>query len=166
MSLCLPNSRGIVVTQSNSQRRIARIASRVFKQERTNYQTALGQIAKSITPVNNRVGGGILRAKYEILQSYYVLFLFLFCEHDKICRIYKILFSRSRKNLASSGNKIYSKKGGRKNAANKPKSRSRRRTWFRGVDRRRKTNFLWKYLFKDSRTAPTNANRKPKRILT
>ena len=31
MSLCLPNSRGIVVTQSNSQRRIARIASRVFK---------------------------------------------------------------------------------------------------------------------------------------
>ena len=31
MSLCLPNSRGIVVTQSNSQRSIARIASRVFK---------------------------------------------------------------------------------------------------------------------------------------
>ena len=31
MSLYLPNSRGIVVTQSNSQRRIARIASRVFK---------------------------------------------------------------------------------------------------------------------------------------
>lgn len=30
MSLCLLNSRGIVVTQSNSQRRIARIASRVF----------------------------------------------------------------------------------------------------------------------------------------
>ena len=31
MSLYLTNSRGIVVTQSNSQRRIARIASRVFK---------------------------------------------------------------------------------------------------------------------------------------
>ena len=31
MSLCLLNSRGIVVTQSNSQRRIAKIASRVFK---------------------------------------------------------------------------------------------------------------------------------------
>ena len=31
MSLYLPNPRGIVVTQSNSQRRIARIASRVFK---------------------------------------------------------------------------------------------------------------------------------------
>ena len=31
MSLYLPISRGIVVTQSNSQRRIARIASRVFK---------------------------------------------------------------------------------------------------------------------------------------
>ena len=60
--------------------------------------------------MNNRVGGGILRAKYEILRSYYVLFLFLFCEHDKICRIYKLLFSRSRKNLASSDNKIYSKK--------------------------------------------------------
>lgn len=28
--------------------------------------------------MNNRVGGGILRAKYEILRSYYVLFLFLF----------------------------------------------------------------------------------------
>ena len=41
MSLYLPISRGIVVTQSNSQRRIARIASRVFlSQERTNYQTA------------------------------------------------------------------------------------------------------------------------------
>lgn len=114
MSLCLPNSRGIVVTQSNSQRRIARIASRVLSQERTNYQTVLGQIAKSITPVNNRVGGGILRAKYEILRSYYVLFLFLYCECDKICRICRLLFFRSRKNLASSGNKIYSKKGGRK----------------------------------------------------
>ena len=31
MSLCLLNSCGIVVTQSNSQRRIAKIASRVFK---------------------------------------------------------------------------------------------------------------------------------------
>ena len=31
MSLCLQNLRGIVVTQSNSQRRIAKIASRVFK---------------------------------------------------------------------------------------------------------------------------------------
>ena len=60
--------------------------------------------------MNNRVGGGILRAKYEILRSYYVLFLFLFCEGDKICRIYEILFSRNRKNLASSGKKIYSKK--------------------------------------------------------
>ena len=60
--------------------------------------------------MNNRVGGGILRAKYEIIRSYYVLFLFLFCECDKNCRIYEILFSRSRKNLASSGNKIYFKK--------------------------------------------------------
>ena len=40
MSLYLPNPRGIVVTQSNSQRRIAKIASRFLSQERTNYQTA------------------------------------------------------------------------------------------------------------------------------
>ena len=42
--------------------------------------------------MNNRVGGGILRAKYEILQSYYVLFLFLFVNTTRFVVFTKYYF--------------------------------------------------------------------------